>query len=366
MSNKIKVAVLFGGRSGEHEVSLVSATSVIENLDKDKYEVIPIGITKQGRWIAGPESMKLLKSGNAPNQSNALLKPEPNKELDSSSVDVGEIDVVFPVLHGPYGEDGTVQGFLELTGIPYVGAGVLGSSICMDKVMQKRVLDSEGFKQAPYIWFWASEWKKRQNEILDKLSLSYPVFVKPANMGSSVGISKAEDSEELITSVEQALQYDRKIVVEQGVKNAREIEISVLGNQNPKASIPGEIISSNEFYDYDAKYVDGKTTEKIPAELSEKQIKEAQELAIKAFKTLDCEGMARVDFLLGTDETIYISELNTIPGFTSISMYPKLWEATGLSYKKLLDELIKLAIERNKEKQALSISYKPKQDWHAI
>jgi len=372
LDKKIRVAVLFGGRSGEHEVSLVSASSVIKNLDKDKYEVVPVGITKQGKWIAGPDSMELLKSGNAPEQSNVLMPAEPTHSLQSTAKEGAEgwsrgqkIDVVFPVLHGPYGEDGTVQGFLELTGLPYVGCATLASAVCMDKVMQKKVSEAEGFKQTPYIWFWSKEWKEKKDKILSELSLSYPVFVKPVNMGSSVGISKAKNREELIAAVEEAMQYDRKIIVEQAVQGAREIEVAVIGNREPKASVPGEIIPSNEFYDYDAKYVDGKTIEKVADDLTPGQIEEAQNLAIKAYKALDCEGMARADFLLGEDGVFYFNEINTIPGFTSISMYPKLWQATGMSYSDILDELIKLAMERAAEKKELSVSYNPKEDWYA-
>jgi len=354
--------VLFGGKSGEHEVSLVSASSVIDNLDKDKYEVIPIGITKQGRWIKGHDSMKCLKSPHAPDKSNAIIAPEPRELLSSNSEE--KIDVIFPVLHGPYGEDGTMQGFLELTGLPYVGCGVLASSVCMDKVMQKKVLESEDIKQTQYIWFWAKDWHARKDIIINELAFAYPLFVKPANLGSSVGISKTHDKEELVKAVEEALQYDRKVIIEQGVPNPREIEVAVLGNQEPKASVPGEIIPSNEFYDYDAKYVDGKSQAKIPADLADDQIKHIQETAIKAYKALNCEGMARVDFLLTKDNELYLNELNTIPGFTSISMYPKLWEASGLSYKDLLDQLITLALARSKEKQDIKITYQPKNDWY--
>jgi D-alanine-D-alanine ligase len=368
-SKKIRIAVLFGGRSGEHEVSLVSATSVIKNLDKEKYEVIPIGITKQGKWIAGPESMKLLKSGQAPSESNALIPPEPT-DLTTSTNDavkgLGQIDVVFPVLHGPYGEDGTVQGFLELTGLAYIGCGTLASSVCMDKVIMKKVLQAEGLPQVEFVWFWSKEWVSGQEKIITNIEneLKYPVFVKPPNMGSSVGISKAKDRGELIESIKEAIQYDRKIIIEQGVENVRELECSVLGNRNPKVSVVGEIIPSNEFYDYDAKYVDGKSEAKIPAELPKETAKKIQDLAIMAYKALNCEGMARADFLLAKDNKLYINELNTIPGFTSISMYPKLWEASGVSYQQILDELIQLAIERNKEKQELKIEYTPKEDWY--
>ncbi|OJI06485.1 D-alanine--D-alanine ligase A [bacterium CG10_46_32] len=364
---KLRVAVLFGGRSGEHEVSLISASSVIKNLDPEKYEVVPIGITKEGRWIAGPDSLALLKSGKAPNTSNAFIRPEPadtNQASHNDMLRLGKIDVVFPVLHGPYGEDGTIQGFLELTGMPYVGCGVLGSSICMDKVVQKKVLEAEHIKQVLYVWFWASEWLKKKKDILQEFSLAYPVFVKPANMGSSVGISKVKNSEELVQAVEEALQYDRKVLIEQGVPNVREIEVAVLGNQEPRASVAGEIISSNEFYDYDAKYVDGKSKAIIPCKLSTEEADEIKNIAIATYKALNCEGMARVDFLLDSNMNMYLNEVNTIPGFTSISMYPKLWEASGLGYKDLLDELIVFALERSKEKKNLKVSYQPKQEWY--
>ena len=331
-NKKLKVAILFGGKSGEHEVSLVSAESVIKNLDKDKYDVLPIKITKEGKGLIDYNFEK--------------------------------IDVVFPVLHGPFGEDGTVQGFLELAGLPYVGCGVLGSSVCMDKVMQKKVIESEDIKQTPYIWFWSKDWQARKNEILDEISLAYPVFIKPANLGSSLGISKANNREELVQSAEEALQYDRKIIIEQGIKNPREIEVAVIGNQNPHSSVPGEIISSNEFYDYDAKYIDGKSNTKVQADLTKEKTKQIQEMSTKAYKILNCEGMARVDFLLDEEGEVYLNELNTIPGFTSISMYPKLWEATGVSYPKLLDKLIELAIERAQEKKKLKVEYTPKEKWY--
>lgn len=385
MEKKKRIAVVFGGRSGEHEVSLVSASSVIDHLDAAKYEVVAIGITKEGKWIAGPDAMALLKSGHAPAKSNALIKPEPTTTVtlersDRVSVlgeqdsiasstglqnDIRHIDVIFPVLHGPYGEDGAIQGFLELTGIPYVGCGVLGSAVCMDKVMQKKVLHAEGFSQARYEWFWASEFAGRKKEFLEKLGLAYPLFVKPANLGSSVGISKAHNQSELEAAVQEAAKYDRKIIVEQGIVGAREIEVAVLGNREPRATVAGEIISSNEFYDYDAKYVDNASASFIPAKLSKEDASAIQQSALRAYRTLDCEGMARVDFLLGEDGVAYINEVNTIPGFTSISMYPKLWEASGMSYAELLDELIKLALERAHEKKSLLASYKPTQEWYA-
>jgi len=369
-NKKLRVAVLFGGRSGEHEVSLVSASSVIQNLDPEKYEVLPIGITKHGKWISGAGAMRLLKSGTEVKKSTALLRPEPTSELVNTGGQAKEsltVDVVFPVLHGPYGEDGTVQGFLELTGIPYVGCGHLASAVCMDKVMQKKVLAAEGILQTPYVWFWSSEWGKDSGRITEEIEkkLQYPIFVKPSNLGSSVGISKAHDRGELLQAIREAIHYDRKVIVEQGVSDPREIECAVIGNQEPRCSALGEIIPSNEFYDYDAKYVDDKSESRIPADMPKETKKSITNTAIAAYKALDCEGMARVDFLLSSDGMPYLNELNTIPGFTSISMYPKLWEASGMKYPQLLEELIGLALQRNKERKKLSVSYTPKKNWYA-
>lgn len=369
---KIRIAVIFGGMSGEHEVSLVSAESVIKNLDKKKYQIIPIGITKQGKWISGKDSLKILKSKNQPTKSNVLIPAEPSSDFklfllsktNSISKKIG-IDAVFPVLHGPLGEDGSLQGFLELSGLPYVGCGVLASSVCMDKVAQKIALNGQGINQTEFQWFWKTEWTANSSLIIKRIesNLKYPVFVKPANMGSSVGVQKAGDRFLLKKAIELASKYDRKIIVEKAVSQAREIECSVLGNQAPKASVVGEIIPSNEFYDYDAKYIDGKSKAIIPAKIPKAISKKVQSLAIQAFKILGCEGMARVDFFVTKDNKVFLNEINTIPGFTSISMYPKLWEASGVLYKNLLDELLKLAFLRHKEKIGLKKSYNPKKDW---
>ncbi len=383
-SNKLNVGVIFGGRSAEHEVSLVSATSVINALNKKKYNVIPIGITKEGKWLSSPDAVQLLKAGG---KSNVLhektLLPDPTikglVELNQQSQTKADappvqaisnqqsINVIIPVLHGSYGEDGTIQGLFELAGIPYVGAGVLGSSAGMDKVIAKQLFQQNGIPVSPYIYFLQSEYvsqsKKKTLEV-EKV-LGYPCFVKPANSGSSVGISKAHNRKELIESIYLASQYDRKILIEKGIENAREIEVAVLGNDEPIASIPGEIISSNEFYDYDAKYVDGKSREEIPAKLPKSVMRKIQLYAIRGFMAIDCSGMGRVDFLV-TKKTneIYLNEINTIPGFTSISMYPKLWQKSGISYSKLLDKLIALAIARHNQKQAYCITYTPKTDWY--
>jgi D-alanine-D-alanine ligase len=365
-------------------------------LDQTKYEVIPVGITKSGRWIAGDQSVQLLKSGIEDTPFYAMLPADPNEQrllpATSNAVAARELeslsekfDVVFPVLHGPYGEDGTMQGLLELANLPYVGAGVLGSAVCMDKIVQKLLCVPANVPVVKFLWLRHEDWQRNQteshifaanlqqlcglaqNEMLARIEteLHFPVFVKPANMGSSVGISKAHDRVELIRGIEDAAQYDQKILFEAAVPNAREIEVSVLGNTQPKASIPGEIVPSNEFYDYDAKYVDGASTLIIPAELSADLAVKIRETAIRGFLACNCEGMARVDFLLSRETNeLYLNEINTIPGFTQISMYPKLWEATGVSYAQLLDELIQLAIERHRRKNNLKTSYQPKQEWY--
>ncbi len=393
---KLRVCVVFGGRSGEHEVSIVSATSVMKALDQSKYEVIPVGITKSGRWIAGDQSVQLLKSGIEDTPFYAMLPADPNEQrlLPSTTNTANtremaslreKFDVIFPVLHGPYGEDGTMQGLLELANLPYVGAGVLGSAVCMDKIVQKLLCMPANVPVVKFLWLRHEDWQRNktesqvfaanpqqlcgvaQNEMIARIEteLHFPVFVKPANMGSSVGISKARDRNELRQGIADAAQYDQKILFEAAVPNAREIEVSVLGNIQPKASIPGEIVPSNEFYDYDAKYVDGASTLIIPAELSPELAQTIRETAIRGFLACNCEGMARVDFLLNREtNALYLNEINTIPGFTQISMYPKLWEASGVSYSQLLDELIQLAIERHRRKNNLKTSYQPKQEWY--
>lgn len=383
--------MLFGGRSGEHEVSLLSAASVLNAIDKAKYEVVPIGISKQGRWLASAESEKLLKGerhSENPRHLRAgdpeatpgaavlargdsvLVPPEPRGEhhslipFESNSApqlrpahQPIDVDVIFPVLHGTFGEDGTIQGLLELAGIPYVGAGVLGSAAGMDKDVMKRLFAAAGLPIVKHLTVLRSEWEHEPKKVKKQieLKLKYPVFVKPANLGSSVGISKARDAKELQPAMELAASYDRKIVIEQSVggkkKKAREIECSVLGNDDPQASIPGEIVPVKEFYDYAAKYLDEGSELVIPAKLTKTLTKQVQQMAIAAFKAVDCSGLARVDFLLepGSDR-LYLNEINTMPGFTSISMYPKLWAASGLQYPKLVDRLIELALERAQDK----------------
>ena len=373
MEKKIKVGVIFGGRSAEHEVSLVSATSVMNALDRTKYEVIPIGITPQGKWLTSHDALKLLKEKSQVDRyPEHTIVPNPNRKglvsLNSSltAPALYPLDVVIPVLHGTFGEDGTIQGLLELAGIPFVGAGVLGSAVGMDKVVQKHLLEHAGIPVTPGISFIAPEFTHNEKKILVSIErkLRYPCFVKPANLGSSIGISKAHNRKELRAAIVLAAEYDRKILVEKAVVKAREIECSVLGNDDPQASVLGEIISSNEFYDYNAKYVDGKSTAVIPAKLPKSIAVKIRECAATAFRVLECAGMARVDFLVSPSGAKYfLSEINTLPGFTSISMFPKLWEASGVPYGELLNRLIQLALERHAQKAALRTMYQPGSNW---
>lgn len=374
MTHKIRVGVIFGGRSGEHEVSLVSATSIINALDPSKYEVVPVGITKEGKWLSSAEVLHALRSGMTElTAGEKMVLPDPTRKglvaVSGPGGTQGEtrLDVIFPVIHGTYGEDGILQGLLELAGIPYVGAGVLASSVGMDKVVQKELFRLAKIPIAPFFSFITPDYHSNTKKIISIIEkkIGYPCFIKPANSGSSVGISKSHNRKELVHDIEYAAQYDRKLIVERGVRNAREIECSVLGNDSPRASIPGEIIPSNEFYDYDAKYIDGKSIAVIPAKLPATVVRKIQAMAIQAFKIIDCSGMARVDFFVSRRSGgIYLNEINTIPGFTSISMYPKMWEASGVSYAQLLDELIRLAIERYEQRNSLLTSYRPKKDWY--
>ncbi|MDZ7316230.1 MAG: D-alanine--D-alanine ligase [candidate division KSB1 bacterium] len=385
MAQKLRVGVLFGGRSTEHQVSLVSAQSVMAALDRDKYEVIPIGISPAGRWLCGDDALPLLKEGKEP-PHGCFLPPDPTcrRLLDLNRLEpLGDaLDVIFPVLHGSFGEDGTIQGLLELADIPYVGAGVLGSALAMDKVLQKLVCRQAGLPTVDFIWFRSIDWRERstdepvaayqlanlpQEGIAAEIErrLGYPVFVKPPNLGSSVGISKAKNRGQLIEGIETALRYDRKVLVEAAVPDPREIEVAVLGNEHPRASIAGEIIPSNEFYDYDAKYVDGASESRIPADLPPELHESLRQAAVRAVVACEVEGMARVDFLVERRTgKFFLNEINSIPGFTSISMYPKLWEASGLSYPDLLDELIRLALDRAAKKRALSTTFQPKKEWY--
>jgi D-alanine-D-alanine ligase len=388
---KLRVGILFGGRSGEHEVSLLSAASVLNAIDKEKYEVVPIGITKDGRWLTAERAENLLqgklvleprnlRAGDPETTTSAavlargeavIVPPEPvhrHSGLVPFQTDAAmmrrasdraiNVDVIFPVLHGTFGEDGTIQGLLELADIPYVGAGVLGSAAGMDKDIMKSLFIAAGIPIVKHVTLLRGAWEKDPKRVqkLVESKLTYPVFVKPANLGSSVGISKAHNRKELGPAIEEAARFDRKIVIEQGVggrkEKAREIECAVLGNDEPAASVPGEIVPGKEFYDYTAKYVDEGSQLIIPAKLTKAETKKVQELAVAAFQAVDCSGLARVDFLMDPKTgKIFLNEINTMPGFTAISMYPKLWGASGLAYADLIDRLIQLGIERHEDKK---------------
>jgi D-alanine-D-alanine ligase len=390
MTKKLRVGILFGGRSGEHEISLLSAASVFKAMDKAKYEVVPIGITKDGRWLTSTDAERLLtgkplgherhlRAGDPDATPSAavlqsgeavVVPPEPHKPGTSmtpfqsdaparrASDRAINVDIIFPVLHGTFGEDGTIQGLLELADIPYVGAGVLGSAAGMDKDIMKSLFRAAGLPIVKHVTLLRSEWESASKKVqkLVESKLKYPIFVKPANLGSSVGISKARDRKELGPAIDEAAKFDRKIVIEEGVggkkQKAREIECSVLGNDKPEASVPGEIVPSAEFYDYSAKYLDEGSQLIIPAKLAKSETKQFQQLAIAAFRAVDCSGLARVDFLMDPkSRKIYLNEINTMPGFTSISMYPKLWAASGVTYPKLIECLIQLGLDRHREKK---------------
>jgi len=397
---KLRVGILFGGRSGEHEVSLLSAASVLNAIDKTKYEVVPIGITKDGRWLTAEHAEKLLRGEEQADKSvrstqiplragdpeatpgavvlargeSVVVPPEPARReaglapfqtdaktdanLRRASDRAINVDVIFPVLHGTFGEDGTIQGLLELADIAYVGAGVLGSSAGMDKDIMKSLFRAAGLPIVKHVTVLRGQFERAPKKVqkLVESKLKYPVFVKPANLGSSVGISKAHDRKELGPAIAEAAKFDRKIVIEEGVggkKNkAREIECAVLGNDDPKASVAGEILPCKEFYDYDAKYLVQGSEGVIPAKITKAEMKTVQRLAIAAFQAVDCTGLARVDFLMDPQSRkIVVNEINTMPGFTAISMYPKLWAATGVTYPELIDRLIRLGIERHEDKK---------------
>jgi D-alanine-D-alanine ligase len=352
----------------------MSARGIIDAIDRGKYHVVPIGITKEGRWLASGDPLKALTSGEPSESNHAALLAEPSqqglmrledREQDRiiEAVQVSEIDVAFPILHGPYGEDGTVQGLLELAGIPYVGAGVAASAVGMDKILFKDIMQAHGLPVAPYLALKRQDWERSPEETLDRIesTIGYDCFVKPANLGSSVGITKAHDRAELGAALGEAAHYDRKMLVETAV-DAREIEISVLGNDQPIASVPGEIVPCNEFYDYEAKYIDAESELLIPAPIPEETAEKVRALAVQAYLAIDCAGMARADFLLDRSSgEVYVNELNTLPGFTPISMYPKLWEASGISYTQLIDRLIELALERGADKSRSATTYQPPQ-----
>lgn len=379
MKDKIRVGLVYGGKSGEHEVSLQTAMAVIQAFDMNKYEIQPFYITKQGEWRSGP-----MLSGPVPNVAALTFQDEAESEQtfalqpffsslrtadkaevssvkDSPAVSGSSkpIDVVLPLLHGTFGEDGTIQGLLEMANIAYAGAGVLASAVGMDKIMMKKVFAQEGLPQCVFRHFTKTQWEKDQAFFLMEIevSIGYPCFVKPANLGSSVGISKAGNRDELIAAIQTAFQFDRKVIIEENI-NAREVEVAVLGNDDPQASVVGEIVSSNEFYDYKAKYIDGKSSMIIPAEIPQELSDQIREMAVRAFQAIDGSGLSRVDFFLRKeDNKIYINEINTMPGFTPFSMYPLLWKETGKSYQQLLDDLVTLALQRHAEKQRLQYSF---------
>jgi D-alanine-D-alanine ligase len=394
MAKKLRVGVLFGGRSGEHEVSLLSAASILKSIDRRKFEVVPIGITKEGRWLAAADAHDLLTGGQSalarrlragdPEATPGakllhegiptLMAPEPAVAAKAGLAESASgqapltadairpaasmLDVVFPVLHGTFGEDGTIQGLFELAGIAYVGSGVLGSSAGMDKDVMKRLFREAKLPIVKHVTLLRADWEKSPRKAIAQVeaALKYPVFVKPANLGSSVGISKVHDRKELTPALKLAAKYDRKLVVEQGVggktAKARELEVAVLGNDDPKASVVGEIVPGKEFYDYEAKYLSEGSVPVIPARLTKAETKQIREMAVAAFRACDLSGLSRVDFLMEPDgkRRIFLNEVNTMPGFTRISMYPKLWEATGIGYKELITRLIELALERHAEK----------------
>lgn len=380
MARKLRVGILFGGRSGEHEVSLLSAASILKAIDRSKFDVVPIGITREGRWLAASDARNLLE-GNAGSNSRPLRAGDPETTPGAKLLHEGiptlfapepqlatasgqSLDVVFPVLHGTFGEDGTIQGLFELAGIAYVGSGVLGSAAGMDKDVMKRLFAQARLPIVKHVTLLRSDWENSPRKATTKieLALRYPVFVKPANLGSSVGISKAHNRNELGPALDLAAQYDRKLVIEEGVggmkAKARELEVAVMGNDRPEASVVGEIIPGKEFYDYEAKYLSEGSVPVIPAKLTKVESRQIRAMAIDAFRACDLSGLARVDFLMepGGKRRIFLNEVNTLPGFTQISMYPKLWEATGITYRDLISRLIELALERQRDKDRNSYS----------
>jgi len=359
---KLRVAVLFGGRSGEHEVSLMSARSVLDALDLEKYEVIQVGITLDGEWRHGENTLDAFTRGGVEKLNRVILPQEPSHSAlyqlrmtngGEALEKISDIDVFFPVLHGPFGEDGTLQGLLELADAAYVGAGVVGSAVGMDKGVFKDVMRANGIPIVESVLILRTEIEKDMNAVIEKIEKmgEYPFFAKPANLGSSVGISKCNSRSDLGEGLMEAARFDRRLIVEKGVRGAREIEVSVIGNEDPQASVCGEVLPSREFYSYESKYIDGTSGLVIPAELPAEVSGKIREYAVRAYKAIDCAGMARADFFIdGATHRIYLNELNTLPGFTSISMYPKLWQASGLTYPQLIDRLIELALERKRQR----------------
>ena len=364
--NKLHVAVIFGGRSGEHEVSLMSARSVLSVLDPNKYEVTQVGITHEGKWLTGDDVLGQFESGKLNGLHPVILSPDPSEKglyiiQDERLEKLADVDVFFPVLHGTFGEDGTIQGLFELAKVAYVGAGVVGSALGMDKGVFKDVMVANRIPVVDTMVVLRSEIEKNLPAVIERAEAlgEYPLFTKPANLGSSVGITKCHNRSDLQEGLMEAAAFDRRILIQKGVRNAREIEVSVLGNHDPVASVPGEVLPSREFYSYESKYMDGTSGLVIPAQLPSEIGEQICEYAVQAYKAIDCAGMARVDFFVEKDtDKIYLNELNSLPGFTKISMYPKLWEASGLPYHKLVDRLIELAMERKAERDHTSYTYR--------
>lgn len=380
--SKLKVGVIFGGRSGEHEVSLVSATSVMKAIDKDKFDVIPIGITKEGQWVVGTDTINALQTGDIsalhpatfhtdPKQNGIIAMAKEHRTLKNTSEQVNlmlqHLDVVFPALHGTYGEDGTIQGLFEMASIPYVGSGVFASAAAMDKLMAKTIWEKWDLPQVHYLGVRKVTWERDPERILHLISeeFSMPIFIKPANMGSSVGISKVKHPKELQVAIDLAYQFDEKIIIEDGIA-AREIEVAILGNGDDLIiSPPGEVMVAGEFYDFYDKYVNGKSTTHIPADVSLDQVQNLKHVAKLAYQALGCAGLARVDFFIERNSgKIFLNEINTMPGFTSISMYPKLMEVAGIPYTELITRLIDFGLERHAKKQMLKMSFESESDWH--
>ncbi len=379
---KTKVGIIFGGRSGEHEVSLVSANSVIKAIDKEKYEIIPIGITKEGQWVVGADTIKALQTGDVselhpatfhtnPKQLGVIAMGRQHRTLKNTSEEVHlmlqELDVVFPVLHGPFGEDGTIQGLFEMANIPYVGSGVFASAAAMDKLMAKTIWEKWDLPQVNYLGIRKGTWDNDQERVLSLIGedFSMPVFVKPANLGSSVGISKVKHPKELAEAIDLAFKFDDKIIVEDGIE-AREIEVAILGNGDDLIiSPPGEVHVGGEFYDFYDKYVNGISETQVPAELAPDQAQKIKQVAQLSYQALGCSGFARIDcFIERNSGKIFLNEINTIPGFTDISMYPKLMEAAGVPYSELITRLIELALDRHAKKQLLKMDFESETDWY--
>jgi len=364
---KLRIMVLFGGRSGEHEVSLMSARSVLDVLDPARYEVTQVGITHEGAWLTGPQAHAAFTQGETSSLRPCVLFPDPSLQglyvlQGREYVRLTDVDVVFPILHGTYGEDGTLQGLLEMADVAYVGAGVTGSAVGMDKGVFKDVMRAHAIPTVESILVLRSEIEADMKTVIRRAEAfaAYPFFVKPANLGSSVGVSKCNSPSDLQEGLLEAARFDRRILVERAVPNAREIEVSVLGNDQPEASIPGEVLPSREFYSYESKYLDGTSGLVIPADLPQETVEQIRALAVQAYKAIDCAGMARVDFFVEkATGRVYLNEVNTIPGFTSISMYPKLWEASGLPYARLVDRLIELALERKADRDRTERRFRP-------